>query len=85
MKLEFDLHAWEDIEYWVETDRKLSIRILKLIEETAKHPFDGLGKPEPLSHMLSRCWSRRIDHCHRLVYSVDKNTVKILACRYHYE
>src|SRR5205814_713684 len=34
-------------------------------------PFSGVGKPEPLRHVLAGCWSRRIDEEHRLVYLID--------------
>jgi toxin YoeB len=29
-------------------------------------------------------WSRRIDQEHRLVYSVEAGSIRILQCRYHY-
>ncbi|WP_369334483.1 type II toxin-antitoxin system YoeB family toxin [Candidatus Thiosymbion oneisti] len=28
----------------------------------------GIGKPEPLKHELTGCWSKCIDQEHRLVY-----------------
>jgi toxin YoeB len=59
-------------------------RIVELIEEAAKSPFTGRGKPEPLKHELAGCWSRRIDVEHRLVYRVAGDEVFILACRFHY-
>ena len=37
-----------------------------------------------LKHDLSGCWSRRINQEHRLVYSVDQDTVVIVSCKYHY-
>jgi len=55
-----------------------------LIRETQREPLTGLGKPEPLKHELSGCWSRRINQEHRLVYQVQKDKIRILACRYHY-
>ena len=56
----------------------------RLIREVQQAPFTGLGKPEPLRHELSGCWSRRINREHRLVYQVQKDKIRILACRYHY-
>jgi len=41
--------------------------------------------PEPLKHILSGCWSRRIDDEHRLVYLVDEDDIVVLQARYHYE
>jgi toxin YoeB len=82
--LEFDPNGFEDLAWWVEKDRKKALRIIKLIKEVQRDPFTGTGKPEPLKHELSGCWSRRIDQEHRLVYQVEKNKIRILACRYHY-
>lgn len=82
--LEFDLAGFEDLAWWVETDRKKAARLLKLIKEVQRDPFQGIGKPEPLKHDLAGCWARRIDDEHRLVYQVLDNKIRILACRYHY-
>lgn len=60
------------------------MRIMKLVKEVQINPFQGTGKPEPLKHELSGCWSRRIDKEHRLVYEVQEDKIRILACRYHY-
>jgi toxin YoeB len=82
--LEFDPNGFEDLAWWVEKDRKKALRIIKLIKEIQRYPFTGTGKPEPLKHELSGCWSRRIDQEHRLVYQVKEDKIRILACRYHY-
>jgi toxin YoeB len=66
--LEFDPAGFEDLAWWVGQDRKKALRIIKLIKEVQCDPFTGTGKPEPLKHGLSGCWSRRIDQEHRLVY-----------------
>ena len=60
------------------------MRILRLIQDTQRDPFAGIGKPEPLRRELSGCWPRRIDQEHRLVYQVLPDKIRILACRYHY-
>ncbi|MEY3788865.1 MAG: hypothetical protein RLZ75_3073, partial [Pseudomonadota bacterium] len=60
-------------------------RINKLIAETIKEPFVGIGKPEPLRENLAGFWSRRIDESNRLVYAVNDEYLTIIACRYHYE
>ncbi|MCP4753224.1 MAG: Txe/YoeB family addiction module toxin, partial [Proteobacteria bacterium] len=59
-------------------------RIMKLIKQVLRDPYTGEGKPEPLKHELSGCWSRRIDREHRLVYEIHVDKIRILACRYHY-
>ena len=82
--LEFDPSAFEDLAWWIEKDRKKALRIVKQIKEIQRSQFEGTGKPEPLKHELSGCWSRRIDREHRLVYEVKNDKIRILACRYHY-
>jgi len=82
--LEFDVSALEDLSWWIERDRKKALRILRLVQETQRDPFHGIGKPEPLKHELAGCWSRRIDREHRLVYQVLDEKIRVLACRYHY-
>ena len=61
----------EDLRYWVESDRKVALRVLELIEAVMREPFTGLGKPEPLKHLLAGAWSRRVTQEHRLVYLIQ--------------
>ena len=77
--------AWSDYIYWQGQDRKTLKRINKLISDTQKTAFDGIGKPEPLKANLAGFWSRRIDESNRLVYAVDSDQLTIISCRYHYE
>ncbi|MCH7926807.1 MAG: Txe/YoeB family addiction module toxin, partial [Candidatus Dadabacteria bacterium] len=71
-KLVWTNEAWADYIYWQSQDRKTLKRINKIIEDTKRTPFKGIGKPEPLRENLSGFWSRRIDDTNRLVYIVDK-------------
>jgi toxin YoeB len=82
--LEFDVDAFEDLAWWIENDRKKALKIIKLIREVQRNPFEGTGQPEALKHNLSGCWSRRIDQEHRLIYEVLDDKIRILACRFHY-
>lgn len=84
MKVAFTSKGWEDYLWWQSTDRQTSKRINRLIEAVVRDPFDGIGKPEPLKHMLAGAWSRRITDEHRLVYVVQNDEVVILQARYHY-
>ena len=77
--------AWSDYVYWQMQDKKTLVRINKLIIDSQRSPFEGIGKPEPLKENLTGFWSRRIDDTHRLVYAVDKKQLTIISCRYHYE
>ena len=59
-------------------------RINKLIRETQREPFAGVGKPEPLKHALSGFWSRRITDEHRMVYRIEEGAMLIAQLRFHY-
>ena len=85
MRLVFTPHGWEDYQYWQATDRQTLKRLNRLLDDTLRDPFSGIGKPESLRHVLAGCWSRRIDEEHRLVYLVDGDDLVILQGRYHYE
>ena len=74
----------EDLRWWVEMNRKTALRIFDLIEAIIRDPFGGIGKPEPLRHLGSNLWSRRITSEHRLVYLVTDERVHLLQARYHY-
>ena len=84
MKLVFADEAWEDYLYRQKQDKRMVERINKLIRETQREPFAGVGKPEPLKHALSGYWSRRITDEHRMVYRVDGGTLHLAQLRYHY-
>jgi len=83
MRICFSTRGWQDYCSWVD-DRKMLKRINRLIEESARSPATGIGKPEPLSHNLSGYWSRRITDEHRLVYTVRGEDLIIIQARYHY-
>ncbi len=85
MRLVFTTNAWDDYVHWQSTDRSKVRRINRLLDDVLRDPFDGIGKPEQLRHVLAGTWSRRIDEEHRLVYLVDAEDVNVLQARYHYE
>ena len=74
----------EDLRYWIETDRKIALRALDLVEAILRDPVTGIGKPEPLKHVLSGDWSRRLTQEHRIVYIVRENQIDFLQARFHY-
>jgi toxin YoeB len=76
--------AWEDYLYWQKQDRRIVERINKLIDETRREPFAGIGKPERLKHALAGFWSRRITDEHRMVYRVEGEALLIAQLRFHY-
>lgn len=84
MRLMWLSDAWEDYLYWQKQDATTLKRINTIIKETSRHPFEGIGKPEPLKSNLSGWWSRRITREHRLVYKVENDMIIIMQCRFHY-
>jgi toxin YoeB len=84
--LRFSEQAIEDIRTHKKSGNKAVVNKINLIlEELTEHPFASTGKPEPLKHALTGCWSRRINREHRLVYEVDDTFVLILSVKGHYE
>ncbi|MBA3515858.1 MAG: Txe/YoeB family addiction module toxin [Pyrinomonadaceae bacterium] len=74
----------QDLQYWVQTDRKIALRAFDLMEAIMRDPFTGIGKPEPLKYLMSGAWSRRLTEEHRLVYLVSEDRIDFLQARYHY-
>ncbi|MGH8996542.1 MAG: Txe/YoeB family addiction module toxin [Acidimicrobiales bacterium] len=85
MRLVFTPHGWSDYLHWQGVDKKVVKRINRLLEDILRDPSGGIGKPEPLRHVLQEAWSRRIDGEHRLVYLVEGDDIVVLQARYHYE
>ena len=84
MNLVFSDRAWAHYLHWQETDKAMLRKVNALIKECLRHPFEGTGKPEPLTGDLAGFWSRRIDREHRLVYRVTATALEVVQCRYHY-
>lgn len=75
----------EDLPYWTRHDRRIALRVLDLVEDVMRSPFDGIGKPEPMRFDFAGCWSRRVSAEHRLVYEVTGEFITFIQARYHYE
>ncbi len=88
MNVSFSPVAWAQFLAWLSDDLDVVRRIVALIEDARRHPFTGLGKPEPLKGPLAGYWSRRITAEHRLVYRVrgtgEAQEIAIAHCRLHY-
>ena len=81
----FEASAFADFSYWATQDKKIHYKIVTLINDIQRNPFNGLGRPEPLRYELKGFWSRRINQEHRLVYKVTDTAIIIAACKYHYD
>jgi toxin YoeB len=80
----FEPEFREDLAHWIGADRRVALRILRLVEAVLRDPFHGEGKPEPLKGLGPDVWSRRLTQEHRLVYLIRKDRVHFLQARYHY-
>jgi toxin YoeB len=83
MRIVFDKNGWDDYSSWFSEQRTLQ-RINRLIDESARDPGFGTGKPERLAGNLSGFWSRRITDEHRLVYTIKGDDLIIIQARLHY-
>ena len=82
--INFTSIAFNQYNTWQIENKTIFNKIKKLIIETTRTPFDGIGKPEALKHGYSGYWSRRITDEHRLVYRVEATYIKIVSCKFHY-
>ena len=68
-------------------DKKVLIKIDKLLNELREHPTTGIGKPEKLRHFEIATWSRRITGKHRLIYRIEDERVVVMVLAFwgHYD
>ena len=74
----------DDLKHWVVADRKVAFRLIALVAAMLRDPFAGIGKPEPLKHLVPGMWSRRLTQEHRIAYLVRDKRIDFLQARYHY-
>ncbi len=61
-------------------NKKLVVKIFKLLVEVAEHPRSETGQIEQLRGYDNReIWSRRIDQRHRLVYEIKESELIVIA------
>ncbi len=81
---QFSQTALSELNSFKTGNQKLVFKVLDLLADIQKTPFDGIGKPEPLKHQFAGCWSRRINDEHRLVYKVTSEVIEVISCSGHY-
>jgi toxin YoeB len=85
VRIEFAQRALSDLAYFETHQPKIVRKIEALLQDIARTPYRGIGKPEPLKHNYAGYWSRRISGEHRLVYTIQDGTLYIVQCRFHYD
>ena len=75
----------QDLAWWIGSNPRTALRVMRLVEEVVRDPFAGAGKPEALKQRSSGEWSRRITDADRLVYLVRGATIYFVTARWHYE
>jgi toxin YoeB len=86
--MEIDLYekAIRDFEYWKKSGNKaVQKKIQQILDDMKAHPYEGIGKPEPLKYKLAGRWSRRIYSEHRIIYDVTDDMINIYSLHGHYE
>ncbi len=83
--VKFEPKAFNQVDDWLSEDRKMVQRIMRLLKECQRTPFEGVGKPEPLKGNLKGLWSRRITDEHRLVYEVTDDLIIVFSMKGHYK
>ena len=85
--IELTDEAMSDIEKHKKSgDRKVLIKIDKLLNDLREHPTKGIGKPEKLKHYEVETWSRRITEKHRVVYRIESEKIIVIILSFwgHY-
>jgi toxin YoeB len=85
--LEFTKVALADIEKHRKAgDKAVLKKIATLLNEIKENPTEGTGRIELMKYGLAGKFSRRINHKHRLVYTIEEDiiTVHVLSLWGHY-
>ncbi len=85
MKKLWDDEAWSEYLEWQSTDKTTLKRINRLIKDIDRNGYDCIGKPEPLTGILSGYWSVRIDEKNRIVFRINGTNLEIIQCGTHYK
>jgi toxin YoeB len=84
-KITFTPESFSEYNEIARADKVLHRKIITLITDIARNPFQGIGKPEPLKYDFAGCWSRRITQEDRLIYKVTDEEIFIVSCKEHYD
>jgi toxin YoeB len=77
------VNCLEDLDFWIETHARTARKLVRIIRETLKEPFQG-NKAEALRENLSGYWAKRLTDVDRVVYEVRDNEIIFMQARHHY-
>jgi toxin YoeB len=78
-KITFTEIAKRDIASLKKSEPQAYKKAEQLLFELQEHPYTGTVKPKPLRGNRYGQWSRRINSKHRLVYTVQDDTLLVLV------
>ena len=78
-KMDYTPNSIKDVAKLKKSEPRAYKKLSKLLDELKKHPKFGTGHPKPLGENRVNQWSRKITTKHRLVYTVEDETVTILV------
>ena len=68
--------AWEEYLNWLAKDKRSFKKINQLIQSIERNGYRCIGKLELLTANLKGWWSVRINHKSRLVFKIEKDSIK---------
>ncbi len=88
----FEPQAFQDFNNWAREDKKIYGKIVNLISDILRSPFDGIGKPEPLKYelkfnygkektMIETTFVKVLEAADGLLLEEQENLVEILQNR----
>lgn len=86
MEIIFTPRALSDLNDWKKSGNiGVQKKIDELLYAIIETPYAGIGKPEPLKYEFFGRWSRRINHEHRMIYSIDGDKLNVYSLKGHYQ
>lgn len=86
-KIVLSKRAEKDLYSLFKSEPKVYQKAILLLKEIEQHPKSGRGKPQLKQHDLAGLYARKITDKHRLVYSVNEDTITVyvLSAKGHYD
>lgn len=84
MTIRFHERALNELMVLIQNQPKKALKVLRLLELLRRDPkHSQLGKVEKLRHLEG--YSIRVDHEHRLIFSLEKHWINVYSLLGHYE